>query len=89
MKKTFFCMLIITGLILGFLTGCDAIDFVLNNVELCSVINCAAAGYVDVTGPPNPLAPTSPDYDTDPTCTLPGMCGPSPYYPFSTTKTVN
>jgi hypothetical protein len=84
MKKGFLLMSVLVGLTFVFLTGCDTVDFVLKNAELCSIINCDQVGIVDITGPNNPLVPNQPDYDKDPTCTLPGLCGPNPWYPYST-----
>jgi hypothetical protein len=82
-------MIAISGLVICslFLTGCDAVGIIKNNVDMCSVINCAQWGIVDIAGPHNPLVPSEPDYSLDPTCTLPGMCGPSIYYPYSTATT--
>lgn len=69
------------------LTGCDTLNIIKNNADLCTLINCSAVGIVDFAGPHNPLVPNQPDYDLDPTCTLPGYCGPNFWYPFSTATT--
>lgn len=85
------------SLSLGLFTGCSpsdilgasmglissGVDVISNNADLCLIINCPSVGIVDIAGPANPLVPTKPDYDKDPTCTLPGMCGPSIWYPYS------
>jgi|WetSurMetagenome_2_1015567.scaffolds.fasta_scaffold202551_2 hypothetical protein len=77
--------IMISGLAISglFLTGCDAVGIIKNNVDMCTLINCAQLGIVDIAGPHNPLVPSEPNYSLDPTCTLPGMCGPSIYYPYS------
>ena len=72
------------GIATMFLSGCTAMDILKNNADLCSLINCASVGIVDIAGPHNPLVPSQPDYSRDPSCSLPGMCGPSIWYPFST-----
>ncbi len=71
------------GISVALTTGCTASELIKNNVDICSLINCSQLGIVDIAGPRNTLVPNGPDYDHDPTCTLPGMCGPSIYYPFS------
>jgi hypothetical protein len=85
--------LVITSTVLGLalitvlLTGCDALNIIKNNADLCTLINCASVGIVDFAGPHNPLVPSRPDYSKDPTCTLPGFCGANFWYPFSTATT--
>lgn len=61
--------------------GCLPIDVIRQQGDICAVVNCAALGWVD-PGPRNPLVPSAPDYDKDPTCTLPGFCGPNIWYPY-------
>jgi len=63
--------------------GCTSLELIKNYGDICSIINCSALGIVDVAGPRNPLVPSTPDYSLDPTCTLPGMCGTNPWYPYS------
>jgi hypothetical protein len=87
MKYVFAIMISGLAICSLFLTGCDALNIIKNNVSLCTVIDCASVGIVDIAGPHNPLVPNQPNYDLDPTCTLPGMCGPSIYYPYSTATT--
>ncbi|MFA5863808.1 MAG: hypothetical protein WC975_03885 [Phycisphaerae bacterium] len=85
----YFAVIVILGVGLTslLLNGCTALDLVKNQGSLCLLINCESVGIVDAAGQHNSLAPSSPNYGDDPTCTLPGMCGPSIYYPYSTATT--
>jgi hypothetical protein len=86
MKKTFIFVSLISLVGLVVLTGCSPLSFITNNADLCSIINCSQLGLVDYQGPHNDLVPENPNYDLDPTCTLPGMCGPNYWYPYATSN---
>ncbi|NLE29277.1 MAG: hypothetical protein GX629_06375 [Phycisphaerae bacterium] len=76
---TFFALFNVT-----FLSGCD---FISNNVDVCSLINCDQLGIVDYQGISNAdQIPNGPNYDLDPLCTYPGMCGPNYWYPNATSN---
>lgn len=62
-------------LVLG--TGC-VLETVATQIDPCSVINCGELG-LDETPRANPFLPDGPDWDKDPTCTIPGYCGDTPY----------
>jgi len=70
----------------GVVRGCGfgLLDMALNNIQPCSFLNCEDLQIPDVMGRENPVLPDYPDYDRDPTCVIPGWCGPSPFFPFST-----
>jgi len=81
--RTRYSAVVILLALFGGLVGCDLVSMVLNQIPLCSVVNCEQLGLIDVAGQKNLLLPDGPDYSDDPTCTLPGYCGPSPWYPQS------
>jgi hypothetical protein len=68
---------------MAFLVGCSVTDYLTNNLDVCSLINCDQLGIVDYTGTANPID-VSPDYDSDPLCTVPGLCGSNYWYPNAT-----
>jgi hypothetical protein len=84
--------LVITMLMLAVscfaLVGCDALEILGNNLSICTLVNCEELGIVDITGPNNTLIETEPNYNLDPTCTIPGLCGANPWYPYSTADEV-
>ena len=63
--------------------GCDLLSAFSNLISPGVVFNLAQIAQTDISGPPNLLLPDWPDYDKDPTCIIPGYCGGSPFYPFS------
>jgi hypothetical protein len=71
-----FALAIVIGI-----TGCTAVDIIKNNVDMCSVISCESLGIIDLAGERNVLIPDK--YGDDPFCTIPGMCGPNIFYPYS------
>ncbi len=82
MRKCLFIMLI--GLLgVSILVGCDLAQTMLNLIPPDSLLNLSQLQQVDIAGQPNRLIPDYPDYDKDPTCVIPGFCGPNHWYPFS------
>ena len=64
--------------------GFGTLQWAFDQIEPSSLLNTDALGIPDITGRRNPILPDFPDWDDDPTCVIPGYCGPSPFYPFST-----
>jgi len=87
MKWVITLALLVVGFSCFLMTGCTASELIKNNVDICTLLDCGSLGIVDIAGQRNTLVPNGPDYDKDPTCTLPGMCGPSIYYPNSSGST--
>jgi hypothetical protein len=83
-SRVYFVMVVLLGLGFSMLIGCDALQTLGNYIPPCSIINCEQLGQVDYAQPRNLLIPDWPDYDKDPTCTIPGFCGPNIFYPNST-----
>jgi len=70
-------------LIVSMLVGCDLANSVLGLIPPDSILNLSQLQQIDIAGQPNRLIPDYPDYSKDPTCVIPGFCGPNHWYPFS------
>ncbi len=82
MRKTHL-IIMISLLAVSILVGCDLGQAILNMIPPDSILNLSQLQQVDIAGQPNRLIPHYPDYDKDPTCVIPGFCGPNQWYPFS------
>ena len=82
-KYRSFILTALVGLVLTMTSGCS-LDAIFSLIDPGTILNLASLGQVDLAGQQNWFLPDGPDYDKDPTCTLPGMCGPNIYYPTST-----
>jgi len=81
--KSCFATLALASVIMALLPGCSPLQTVLQFTSPCNLVNCQALGLVDIAGQQNLLMPDYPDYGKDPTCVIPGFCGPNHWYPFS------
>ncbi len=63
--------------------GLGGLQWAAGQIEPCSLLDCEALGIPDITGRRNPILPDYPDWSDDPTCVIPGYCGPIPFYPGS------
>jgi hypothetical protein len=86
MKKLISLMLL--GMMVITAPGCD----MLSSLNVTSLLNLSALGWADIAGPSNPLVPDNDKWNdayADPTCIIPGYCGPNPWYPTSTGTTAD
>ncbi len=86
--KSLMAAVVICGVLLVSSTGCTGslaslLGSGLGLVSPGTLLNLSSLGVIDAAGPRNLLL-GEPDFSKDPTCMIPGMCGPSMYYPFST-----
>lgn len=86
MKKLISMMLL--GMIVIAAPGCD----LLSSLDFTSLLNLSGLGWSDIAGPSNPFVPDNSEWndaEKDPTCIIPGFCGPNPWYPTSTGSTAD
>ncbi len=86
--RTTHLLVLVSLLTVSILVGCDLANTVFSFIPPDSLLNLSQLQQVDIAGQPNRLMPDYPDYDKDPTCVIPGFCGPNHWYPFSTGQQV-
>ena len=87
-KKLYSAALVILISLLVSGSGCTLVDALLSQIDPGSILNLAQLGQVDFAGQRNLFIPSYPDWSKDPTCVIPGFCGGSLFYPFSSAPAV-